>query len=72
MLCYATLKQGLKFTDPLLVQLAANLAPSLLRIGGTDQNSYYYNMSEPTGYLPCDTSQKHARCVMSAGCVARD
>ena len=34
--------QGLDFSDPLLVSLARELSPTVLRIGGTDQNTFEY------------------------------
>ena len=57
------LKQGLDFSDPLLVALSAHLAPCVLRIGGTDQNTFDYDVSSdkprPTG-CAC-----HEQCTMS-------
>ena len=40
------LKQQLDFGDPLLRALTAHLAPAVLRIGGTDQNSFSYDVSD--------------------------
>eukprot|EP00937_MAST-01D_sp_MAST-1D-sp2_P008214 g8214.t1 len=58
------LKQGLNFSDPLLVALARNLAPAVLRIGGTDQNSFAYDMSDHAPMAPCACG--HKTCTMTA------
>lgn len=58
------LKQGLGFEDPLFRALTRNLAPTVLRIGGSDQNIFSYDMSPdapPMGKCSC-----FAKCVMTA------
>lgn len=58
------LKQGLNFSNPLLVNLAKHLAPAVLRIGGTDQNHFSYDMSSKEPMVPCQCG--HKPCVMTA------
>ena len=40
------LKLGLNFSDPRLVKLTSNLGPGVLRLGGTDQNTWFYDLNE--------------------------
>lgn len=42
--------------------LAGHLAPSVLRIGGTDQNSFHYNMPNTRPMSPCECSMD---CTMT-------
>lgn len=56
------LKDGLKFNDPLLVALSSHLAPTVLRIGGTDQNDFGYDMGSDQPMI-CEC---HKPCTMTA------
>jgi hypothetical protein len=60
-----SLKQGLDFTNVTLRLLTAPLGGngSILRIGGSDQNDYTYNMSDMRPPAPCDC---HRTCTMTA------
>eukprot|EP00039_Didymoeca_costata_P030406 m.29361 g.29361 ORF g.29361 m.29361 type:complete len:505 (+) comp8094_c0_seq1:160-1674(+) len=57
------LKNDLQFNDPLLVKLSQHLAPTVLRIGGTDQNNFYYNMENK---MPMPTCECGRSCTMTA------
>ena len=49
------LKQGLNFSSSALFQtLTSHLAPTVLRIGGTDQNNYQYDMNSTEPCIVCD------------------
>ena len=63
------LKEGLDFSSPLLRALTSHLAPTLLRIGGTDQNTYVYDMGNAGGYEECTCGHhpSHGVCKLSAG-----
>eukprot|EP00040_Diaphanoeca_grandis_P020457 m.108825 g.108825 ORF g.108825 m.108825 type:complete len:514 (+) comp27907_c0_seq1:41-1582(+) len=53
------LKEGLDFNNSKLVTMTSHLAPGVIRIGGSDQNSFSYNMS----------SNKKMDCVCGKNCV---
>lgn len=55
-------QQELQFNDPLLVKLSAHLAPAVLRIGGTDQNNFGYDMASSKP-MDCEC---HKPCTMTA------
>lgn len=57
------LKLGLNFNDPLLIALSSHLAPAVLRIGGSDQNSFSYNMTNQDPMKPCKCKKN---CIMTA------
>lgn len=57
------LKEGLNFDDPLLIALSSHLAPTVLRIGGTDQNNFGYDMSSARPMAACEC---HKACTMTA------
>ena len=57
------LKQGLNFSSsPKFQTLASNLAPSVLRIGGSDQNNYHFNVSSQE---PVETCGCYRSCSMT-------
>ena len=62
-------KQGFPFDDPTLIQLTSHLGggSSILRIGGSDQNSFYYDL---TASAPMDTpfsARTGGKCCANAG-----
>ena len=62
------LKQGLNFSDPLLRKLSAHLGRqgAVLRIGGTDQNSFVYDMKGDKPMQPCECGHHDKVCTMTA------
>lgn len=58
------LKQKLNFSNPLLQTLTSHLGPqAVLRVGGTDQNTYSYNMSSYADQPACTCGHQ---CTMTA------
>ena len=62
------LKQGLDLSDPRLVALTRNLGSGVLRLGGTDQNTWFYNLSERSPYAKknCSCGGWERGCGMTA------
>ena len=60
------LKEGMNFSDPVLRAAAAALGggASVLRIGGSDQNSLSYNLLDPAPMQACGCGHS---CVLTAG-----
>ena len=47
------LKQNLSFVDPLLITLSGHLAPSILRVGGSDQNNFNFSSQPDRNFVTC-------------------
>ena len=60
------LKQALDFGDPLLIALSAHLGPAILRIGGSDQNHFAYDMESNLPMKPCACGHTKYTCTMTA------
>ena len=60
---------GIDFTDPRLRALARNLAPALMRIGGTKADMAYYDLSdEPIDVAPAPYGHLLRKSVWDAAC----